>query len=431
MRYVTNSTKFLLKGVHLNPSPMKKLFSLLSVSLLFLTLIFKSLDLPGTAQLLILTFAFSFPIFFLLDFIGEWKAGASKLLSSVYFVAVLALSEGLFFKIMHWPGADQLLILSLVFMLPVYFLLSAVLRNKKDGLPRFSFLLFIFLSWTSLFVIMHYPGTVIFLATTLFIAMFVVIYELVKKEGQPIFQLVKHRHLVNASGFIAFLLFFQANRLPIRVLESEMTRQFSLQEQIAQEIEIGNSFITPSNKAISAQIDKETMDLLAKIDEVKLALIDEVNGGIGKMRNADNLAILWNKPPKDGRLGIISLNLAALENKNNFDIPMHLLIGTDIKNLNQNKFGLKIWNTWIKYQITLRSLAEKQLGQNATQQSKTILSLNQIQHNWQQKEYQRYHDLRNIHWVARTFDHATIVQAIVHLTELQYEVVRLRSLAVG
>ena len=316
-------------------------------------------------------------------------------------------------------------------MLPVYFLWSALLRNKKDGLPRFSFLLFIFLSWTSLFVIMHYPGTVIFLATTLFIAMFVVIYELVKKEGQPIFQLVKHRHLVNASGLIAFLLFFQANRLPIRVLESEMTHQFSLQEQIAQEIEIGNSFITPSNKAISAQIDKETMDLLAEIDEVKLALIDEVNGGIGKMRNADNLAVLWNKPPKDGRLGIISLNLAALENKNNFDIPMHLLIGTDIKNLNQNKFGLKIWNTWIKYQITLRSLAEKQLGQNATQQSKTILSLNQIQHNWQQKEYQCYHDLRNIHWVARTFDHATIVQSIVRLTELQYEVVRLRSLAVG
>lgn len=264
------SVSFAYHRVTLKLRTMKKLFALLSVSLLFLTLIFKSLDFPGTAQLMILTFAFSFPIFFILDFIGEWKSGASKLLSSVYFVAILALSQGLFYKLMHWPGSDQLLILSLIFMLPVYFLLSAVLRNKKDGLPRFSFILFIFLSWTSLFVIMHYPGTVIFLTTTLIIAMFVVIYELVKKEGQPIFQLVQHRHLVNASGFIAFLLFFQANRLPIRVLESEMSRQFSLQEQIAQEIEIGNSFMKPSNKVFSAQVDKETMELLAKIDEVKL-----------------------------------------------------------------------------------------------------------------------------------------------------------------
>lgn len=407
---------------------MKKLFALLSVSLLFLTLIFKSLDFPGTAQLMILTFAFSFPIFFILDFIGEWKSGTSKLLSSVYFVAILALSQGLFYKLMHWPGSDQLLILSLIFMLPVYFLLSAVLRNKKDGLPRFSFLLFIFLSWTSLFVIMHYPGTVIFLATTLFIAMFVVIYELVKKEGQPIFQLVQHRHLVNASGFIAFLLFFQANRLPIRVLESEMTRQFSLQEQIAQEIEIGNSFTKPSNKVFSAQVDKETMELLAKIDEVKLTLIDEVNGGIGKMRNADNLAILWNKPPKNGPLGIISLNLAALDNKKDFDIPMHLLIGTDLKILDPSKAGIKIWNAWMQHQTKLQQYITENPNLDTTQRAQMLNTLQQIQRNWQQKEYQPYHDLHNIHWVARTFDHATIVQAIVHLTELQYEVVRLRSL---
>ncbi len=410
---------------------MKKFFALVSVSLLFLTLIFKSLDFPGTSELLILTFAFGFPIFYILDFIGEWKSGASKLLASVYFIAVLALSQGLFYKMMHWPGADQLLILSLVFMLPVYFLLSAVMRNKKDGLARFSFLLFIFLSWTSLFVIMHYPGTVIFLATTLFIAMLVVIYELVKKEGKPIFQLVKHRHLVNASGFIAFLLFFQANRLPIQILEAEMSRQFDLQEQIAQEIEIGSSFITPSNKSFSAQVDKETMELLAKIDEVKLALIDEVNEGIGDERNADHLAVLWNKPPKDGQLGIIRLNLAALDNKTNFDIPMHRMIGSDITKLSYASAGLHIWNAWMQHQTKLQQYITLNSSLDNTQRAQMLNTLQQIQRNWQQKEYQPYHDLRNIHWVARTFDHATIVQAIVHLTELQYEVVRLRTLVVG
>jgi hypothetical protein len=410
---------------------MKKFFALVSVSLLFLTLIFKFLYLPGTSELLILTFAFSFPIFFILDFIGEWKSGASKLLASVYFVGVLALSQGLFYKMMHWPGADQLLILSLVFMLPIYFLFSAVMRNKKDGLARFSFLLFIFLCWTSLFVIMHYPGTVLFLAITLFIAMLVVIYELVKKEGQPIFQLVKHRHLVNASGLIAFLMFFQANRLPIRILDNEVTHQFSLEAQIAQEIEIGNRYITPSNKAFSLQIDKETMELLANIDAVKLALIDEVNDGIGTERNADRLAVLWKQPPKDGPLGIIRLNLAALDNKKDFDITMHRMIGSDLSQLSKASAGLHIWTAWIQHQEKLQKYIALNPNLDSTQRAQMLSTLQQIQLNWKQKEYQSYHELRHIHWVARTFDHATIVQAIVHLTELQYEVVRLRTMVVG
>ncbi len=92
-----------------------------------------------------------------------------------------------------------------------------------------------------------------------------------------------------------------------------MSRQFDLQEQIAQEIEIGSSFITPSNKSFSAQLDKETMELLAKIDEVKLALIDEVNEGIGDERNADHLAVLWNKAPKDGQLGQAIVHLTELQ----------------------------------------------------------------------------------------------------------------------
>lgn len=149
------------------------------------------------------------------------------------------------------------------------------------------------------------------------------------------------------------------------------------------------------------------------------------------MRNADNLAILWNKPPKNGPLGIISLNLAALDNKKDFDIPMHLLIGTDLKFLDPSKAGIKIWNAWMQHQTKLQQYITQNPNLDTTQRAQMLNTLQQIQRNWQQKEYQPYHDLRNIHWVARTFDHATIVQAIVHLTELQYEVVRLRSLVVG
>lgn len=416
--------------VTLKLRPMKKLFALLSVSLLFLTLIFKTLDFPATALLLIVTLVFSFPIFFILDFIGEWKSGASKLLSSVYFVAVLTLSQGLFFKIMHWPFGDQLLLLSLGLILPGYLVLRAIIQPNSNKLANFSVLLFISLCWTSLFLLLNFPGNEGFFAVTLLLTMLVILYELVKKEGQPIFQLVKHRHLVNVSGIIMFLLLINANRMPIRVLETDMTRHLTLQEQIDNEIALGSALISPRNQKLAVQIDAQTADLLRQIDEVKFELISQVNGRtcLGSARPLDKMAVLWSKNPK-GQVGIAKLNLAALEQKIAIDATMHQMIGSDFKVLDQRVKGLKIWSSWQKYQRTALAMVQRQNPADSITQRDPALALQLIIRRWDAEEYANYHELRNIHWVSRTFDHSTLVQAILRLTELQYEVVRYRTLA--
>ncbi len=417
--------------VTLKLRPMKKLFALLSVSLLFLTLIFKTLDFPATALLLIVTLVFSFPIFFILDFIGEWKSGASKLLSSVYFAAVLALSQGLFFKIMHWPFGDQLLLLSLGLILPGYLVLRAITQPKSDKLANFNVLLFISLCWTSLFLLLHFPGNEGFLAVTLLLTMLVILYELVKKEGQPIFQLVKHRHLVNASGILTFLLLINANRMPIRVLETDMTRHLTLQEQINNEIALGSALISSRNQKLAVQIDAQTADLLRHIDEVKFELISQVNGRtcLGSARTLDKMAVLWSKNPK-GQVGIAKLNLAALEQKIAIDATMHQLIGNDLKRIDKHSLGIRVWSQWINHQNEVIGLVEAQKTDTVLIASKIEVLKRQLQ-NLNKIEYSTYHELRNIHWVARTFDHATLVQAILRLTELQYEVVRYRTLVLS
>jgi hypothetical protein len=126
----------------------------------------------------------------------------------------------------------------------------------------------------------------------------------------------------------------------------------------------------------------------------------------------------------------VTLNLSALPNKTNVEIPMFRLIGNNLSVLNRNSAGLRIWNTWTQLQTRFQEAVAAHPNLDSTSRTQLLDRLQKIQSHWQQQEYQTYHDLRNIHWVARTFDHATIVQAIVRLTELQYEVARLRTLMV-
>jgi hypothetical protein len=238
--------------------------------------------------------------------------------------------------------------------------------------------------------------------------------------------------LVNASGIITFLLLMNANRMPIRVLETEMTRHLTLQEQIDNEIALGSTLISTRNHAFATNLDQQTADLLRQIDDVKFKLIAQVNGSacLVHARAFDHMAVLWTKKSR-GQVGIATLNLAALEQKIAIDATMHQLIGSDFKVLDQRGAGVKIWSSWQKYQRNVLAMVQRQNPADSIVQRNPALTLQSIIRRWDAKEYADYHELHNIHWVSRTFDHATLVQALIRLSELQYEVVRYRTLALS
>ena len=72
------------------------------------------------------------PIYFFLNFLSEWKQGENKALIISYFLAAYILLNGLLFKLMHWPGCDDMLIITLGVLFPVYFIIKGKDGSRKN-----------------------------------------------------------------------------------------------------------------------------------------------------------------------------------------------------------------------------------------------------------------------------------------------------------
>jgi hypothetical protein len=118
--------------IHKNYYVMKKMMLIsggISAVLLIIGLLFKFLHLPGAMLFIfvgILTLSFVFlPLSFVLNF-KEKKHKKDKIIVGLGTLAAVSLSLGVLFKIMHWPFANMLCLVSLLIMLllflPIYYL---------------------------------------------------------------------------------------------------------------------------------------------------------------------------------------------------------------------------------------------------------------------------------------------------------------------
>lgn len=124
LKEIEEETAFLLTNK--NYYTMKKTMiasGALSVGLLTAGIVLKFLHLPGAAALLVLgIFLLSF-IFLPLTFalrVGEKQEKSQKAISVIGGVCAMLISLGVLFKIMHWPGANMMCMVSLILMLSVF-----------------------------------------------------------------------------------------------------------------------------------------------------------------------------------------------------------------------------------------------------------------------------------------------------------------------
>lgn len=89
------------------------------------------------------------------------------------------------------------------------------------------------------------------------------------------------------------------------------------------------------------EVDQLTAGLIKEIDQVKLQLLKESGEDISKVNAEDKETILWENG-KECRP--TRMNLMAVQAKDQYDIPMHILIGDDIKNPTGK--GKKIWEDY-------------------------------------------------------------------------------------
>ena len=213
------------------------------------------------------------------------------------------------------------------------------------------------------------------------------------------------------------------------------------------------------------KIDKNVGAFIKYVDEIKFELISKVEGPESIKTAKPNVkeAIVWKKYDPKTPLLPARLYLQAIQQKDNFDVPMHEIVGSEISKVDPTKKGTKLWkdynglrksiveiagnykegekNTW-KVKVTdindykdFQDLAKKIDKMFKAPGNKVnpedMEALVSIYQELTKQEFDDHHEAKNIHWLGRTFDHAPLVGALASLSSLQNEILSARAKAVN
>jgi hypothetical protein len=211
------------------------------------------------------------------------------------------------------------------------------------------------------------------------------------------------------------------------------------------------------------KIDKEAGSLIKYIDDIKLEMMDKAKEDVKTVKADDEKVIVWKKYDPKFPLQPTRLNLMAVQAKDQFDIPMHEIVGSEITKLDPTKHGAKLWkqynafrkfiveqtgtyregekNNWkvkvtdindnmpnLKLQEKISAMIKAKSNKVNPEDEEVLLGLYQ---ELTKIEFADHHEQKNIHWMGRTFDHAPMVGALASLSSLQNEILSARAKAVN
>ena len=211
------------------------------------------------------------------------------------------------------------------------------------------------------------------------------------------------------------------------------------------------------------KIDKEAGSLIKYIDDIKLEMMELAKEDVKTVKDDDEKVIVWKKYDPKFPLQPTRLNLMAVQAKDQFDIPMHEIVGSEITKLDPTKHGAKLWkqynafrtfsveqtgtyregekNNWkvkvtdindnmpnLKLQEKIAAMINAKSNKVNPEDVEVLLGLYQ---ELTKIEFADHHEQKNIHWMGRTFDHAPMVGALASLSSLQNEILSARAKAVN
>jgi gliding motility-associated protein GldM len=261
------------------------------------------------------------------------------------------------------------------------------------------------------------------------------------------------------------------------VLDAFVAIEDNIQKACVTQLQRGDSFISDLKEAqmdksnpgkvakvkailkIVDQIDKETAARIAFIDEVKMTILTKSGEKVSEVKPNDKEAILWKPYSNKDPLRPARLNLIAVEAKDDYDVPMHEIIGDELTNITGS--GKQLWSQYNSFRKAICSLVgsytdgernwsfkpieinsfkdiddldkqvEKMLSENKinVQEDKEVLK--QIYMELTKNERYDTEEEKNIHWAGKTFDHSPIVAAIASLSSMQQEILSARATALA
>ena len=216
------------------------------------------------------------------------------------------------------------------------------------------------------------------------------------------------------------------------------------------------------------RIDKMTADQIIAIDDLKSQILTDSGEDmktVGKKESIVTIAYDKKRPLKPTRM-----NLEYVQAKDQYDIPMAIMIGPDTDIKKPTGKGMDLWNSIKKFRNSIveevagsqvasdtsgnAKVLEKfkykapditkfaddtELGQKIRADIEKQNTVNQddvneiieIYRGLTKREYSTVHDIEGVHWVGKTFDHSPSVAAIASLTSLQKDVLAARARAVA
>jgi hypothetical protein len=218
--------------------------------------------------------------------------------------------------------------------------------------------------------------------------------------------------------------------------------------------------------SIITKLDKETGKMIRFIDDIKFKLLTEAGEEYDKNspKLKDKEFIIWSKYNYKAPVKPIRFNLFKVEHKDNFDVPMNTLVGSEIGSITSD-LGMDLWGNFKKLRKSMVEIAgtydegigpdgkkkswklkvgdinkfddskdlQKQLSKMMIASGNKVnpedLSTLQLVYELMSKnEFAEYGDDKaNIHWLGRTFDHAPLVGALASLSSLQNDVLQARE----
>ena len=207
------------------------------------------------------------------------------------------------------------------------------------------------------------------------------------------------------------------------------------------------------------KIDKETIGMIEFIDKLKIEILNTAGENTSAYKDKEHTNILWKKSDKAKPA---RMWLAAVQGMDKYDEPMQVMgIADDIKNPTGN--GIELWKKLNDFRSKIVELAgsykmpgsDKSFSINTkpinnfesnaklvdevtkmVKGSKANLKEDQqvlidLYVGLTKLEKNEVHDMKDVHWIGMTFDHAPLVAGIAALSSLQQDILAARALAMA
>lgn len=390
---------------------LMNIFTCIAIILMCLGYLFKLMHWPGAGPILVLSLGFLslfyLPVYYIYKrkVLNNWKI---RLTIGLGIFCLSAFILGVLFKIMHWPGAGPLLVVSMVFfsllVLPAYSVYKFRRSESKaeKGMHIMGGISVAFITLGVIFKIMHWPGAGPSLIVGTFLLLCGCLPFFIRAHKNDSQRPEKLNRLYFAITIIGTLIIMTLNNASNSIINS-----FCL---VDERINEGNKNFEARNNMIYSSFTGDTknvdLDLLRQKIRKTHQLSDDLYNYIGRIKSE-----LYQKTQKIRKEVADTFNLWRLEAKDNYDIPSMILIGNPENPREGNLSARELKNKITVFKMDILSMVDD----SSKAEFGKIIGLSTV--DILDENVEDY-----VSWESYYFDHVPIVTVVTLLSQLQMEV---------